>query len=71
MAREWDEWEWVYPYRRFTCDVTATGARHGAMVARYAFHVGLLHPLLYAGSSRRFLDRHRHHFSRILPEDRP
>jgi hypothetical protein len=25
------------------------------MVARYAFHVGLSHPLLYAGLSRRFL----------------
>ena len=44
----------AYPCRRFTRDVAAAGARLGAMVARYAFHVGLFHPLLYAGLSRRF-----------------
>jgi len=35
--------------------IATAGARHGAMVARYAFHVGLFHSLLYAGLSRRFL----------------
>jgi len=35
---------YAYPYPCFTCGVTVAGAGRGAMVARYAFHVGLLHP---------------------------
>ncbi len=41
------------PYRRFAHALTDTDARPGAIVARYAFDVGLFHPLLHAGLSRR------------------
>ncbi len=56
----------AYPCPRFACGVTAPDAGRGAMVARYAFHVGLFHSSLYAGLSRR-VPGHNFALSREAP----
>ena len=43
-------------YRRFARALTDTDARLAVTVGRYSFGVGLLHPLLHAGLSRRSYD---------------
>ena len=42
------------PCLRFAGHLTITAAKLGVRMVRYSFPVGLLHPLLPAGLSRRF-----------------
>ena len=64
-----DQWlPCAYPYRGFIRDVTPAGPRPWAMAACYAFHVGLFHPLLYAGLPAAFCQvrcRPRAYYSRL------
>lgn len=54
VISELNGWPAFSPVNCFTCGLTATRTRLGAIMGSYSFYVGLFHPQLYAGLSRHF-----------------